>query len=459
MDEIEVLARHVRGTDYASLPDDARYSSKLAVVDLIGVAIAGSTAPGCDAVLNTLGAWAGPRSSTVIAHDLSLPAIHAAFANSSFAHALDYDDTHELAQLHATAAIIPAALAVAEETGGVSGKDFTTAIALGVDVAARLSMALRSNMHDGWVPASLFAGFGAVAAVAKILDLSAEQTRNAFGIFYGQSSGNRQALLDGALAKRLQPAFAAMQAIYATNFAKAGITGAARVVGGKYGLAELYAGGKASREEITKELGQRFEISNMSFKMYPCCRGTHSAIEGALRIVKRESLDPDAVESVAVSVAPFTFDLVGSPFQIRDNPQVDAQFSIPYTVAVAIKRRAVGLSDFQPDVVVNDAEVRRLATKIVVRPDLHRFDSETDSPRTIVRLRCQDGREWVERVATLKGEPKNPLTVAECVEKYRSCTAFLPMRFSADKAQRLLEVLLDLERVADIRQVGLCLAA
>jgi 2-methylcitrate dehydratase PrpD len=458
MDEIEVLAGHVAGTEFGSLPDEAKHSSKVAIIDLIGVAIAGSAAPGCEAVLNRLKRWGGPPSSTVIAHDIRLPAIHAAFANSTFAHALDYDDTHDPAQLHATAAIIPAALAVAEDVGGIRGSDFITAIALGVDVGARLSMALRSHMHVGWVPASMFAGFGAVAALAKILRLSAEQTRNAFGIFYGQSSGSRQALLDGALAKRMQPAFASMQAIYATDFAKGGISGAVNVVRGKYGLAELYAGGKVNKEEITQELGRRFEITNMSFKMYPCCRGAHSAIEGTLRIAKRENIDPDAVDGVEVSVSPFTYDLVGSPFQIRNNPQVDAQFSIPYTVAVAIKRRAVGLSDFQPDVVVNDTDVHRFTSKVVVRPDLERFKRDIDSPRTVVRIRCKDGREFIESVGTLKGEPTNPLTMEECVEKYRGCASFAHRQFPADRAQRLIEVLLDLERVEDVRQIGQCLA-
>lgn len=453
MDEIELLAQHVRKSDFAALPEEARRLTKIAIIDLLGVAVAGASAPGCSTIVEELQEWGGSPTSTVIAHDLKLPAVHAAFANSTFGHALDFDDTHDPAQLHATAAIVPAALAVAERLGGVSGRSFMTAIAVGVDVGARLSMALRGNMHDGWVPASIFAGFGAVGAVAKVMELDAEQIGNAFGLFYGQAAGARQALLDGALAKRMQPAFASMQAVYATSFAKRGISGARNVVSGKYGLAALYAGGKLKGEALTEGLGTRFEIANMSFKLYPCCRGTHAAIEGTLGIAKREHLGPDAVESVDVSVAPFTYDLVGSPFQIRGNPQVDAQFSIPYTVAVALRRGAVGLSDFRADTVVNDAQVHRLAAKVTVRPDLNALKRDGDPTRTIVRIKCRDGRQFAEGVGTLKGEPQSALTIDECVEKYGHCAAFAQPDFPASQSQRLIASLLSLEELGDVRQL------
>jgi 2-methylcitrate dehydratase PrpD len=260
MDEMEILARHVSAAQFEDLSAAARRKSALFVMDLLGVALAGSSAPGCQTVVDQMKALKGPASCTVIANGFRLPAMHAAFANSTLAHALDYDDTHFPADVHATASIIPAALAVAEEIGGVSGKTLMTAVAAGVDVAARLGLALKPNMHDGWVPASVFGGFGSVASVARVSNLDAEQTRNAFGIFFGQASGSRQGLLDGALSKRMQPAFAAMQAIYATRFAQAGISGARNIMSGKYGLTALYAGGAIRRDLLLEGLGKRSEV-------------------------------------------------------------------------------------------------------------------------------------------------------------------------------------------------------
>lgn len=454
MDEIELLAQHVRESDYGTLPDDARRLTKIAVTDLLAVAVAGAAAPGCGAIVADLREWGGLPTSTVIAHDFKLPAVHAAFANAAFGHALDFDDTHDPAQLHATAAIVPAALAAAECVGGVSGKTFMAAIALGVDVGARLSMALRGNMHDGWVPASIFAGFGAVAAVAKVMGLDVAQIGNAFGLFYGQASGARQALIDGALAKRMQPAFASMQAVYATSFARRGISGARNVVSGQYGLAALYAGGRFERDVLTEALGTRFEIVNMSFKLYPCCRGAHPAIDGTLRIAQREDLSPDDVERVDVSVRPFTYSLVGSPFQLRGDPQVDAQFSIPYTVAVALLRRAVCLKDFRADAVVSDTAAQRLAAKVTVRPDLHAHKEEGDPTHTIVRIKCRDGRQFVERVGMSTGRPHGTLKLEQCVAKYEDCAAFAQPGYPEGQARRLIASLLALEELGDVRQLG-----
>ena len=453
MDEIETLARHVRDSEFDRLPGEVTHITKLFIMDLLGVAIAGSSAPGCDTVVERMKAWKGPRTCTVIAHGLRLPSMHAAFANSTLAHALDYDDTHFPADLHASASIIPAALAVAEERGGVSGKALIAAIAIGVDLAARLSLSLKGNMHDGWVPASLFGGFGAAASVAKLSGLDAERIRNSFGILYGQASGIRQGLLDGALSKRMQPAFAAMQAIYAVRFAAAGVSGARNVISGKYGMAALYAGGAMRREALLEDLGQRFEIANMSFKMYPCCRGAHPSIEAVLRILKRAKLDPGAVEDVEIAVPLFTYDLVGSPFQIRENPQVDAQFSIPYTVATAIMKGAVGLRDFQGEVVVNATAVHQLAARVRVRPDASLNKKIADSPLAVIRIRCKDGSEFSERVRTIRGDPQDPLSEDECVEKFRGCVAFSRKKFSRAASGKLVRTLLDLEALQDVRQL------
>ena len=453
MHEIETVARHVGETDFVCLPDEVARLSKLFIMDLVGVAIAGSSAPGCDTVVEQMKAWKGPRSCTVIAHGLRLPSTHAAFANSTFAHALDYDDTHFPADLHATASIIPAALAVAEELGGVSGKALIAAIAIGIDLAARLSLSLKGNMHDGWVPASIFGGFGAAAGVAKLSGLDAGQIRNTFGILYGQASGIRQGLLDGALSKRMQPAFAAMQAIYAARFAQAGVSGARNLISGKYGMAALYAGGAIRRGALLADLGRRFEITNMSFKMYPCCRGAHPSIEGALRILKRERLDPGAVENIEIAVPLFTYELVGHPFQIRENPQVDAQFSIPYTVATAILRGAVGLRDFQGDVVANDTAVHELAARVRVRPDSSLDKKIADSPLAVIRIRCRDGSEFSERIRTIRGDPQDPLSEDECVEKFRGCMAFSRQKFSRAATGKLIRTRRDPEGVEDVRQL------
>ncbi len=453
MEPMEILTRHVKDTEFDSLPLEVKNFSKLFIIDLLGVAIAGSSAPGCQAVVEQLKAWQGKEESTVIVYGYKLPSIHAALANSTFAHALDYDDTHNRAGSHTTVPVIPAALAVAEAVGDISGKKFITAVTVGVDIAGRLAVALRGNMHNGWLPASICGGFGSAAAVSKILELGSDEIRNAFGIAYSQASGNRQALLDGAITKRMQPAFAAMQGIYAAHFAKKGISGAQNVITGKYGLPELYSGGQINTKEVTEDLGKRFEITKLTCKIYPCCSSTHPSIDATLRIVKGENVDPSDIDNIEVKVPPVACDLVGSPFQIRNNPQVDAQFSIPYTVAAAITNKSVGLKDFQESVVLGNTTIHELAAKIKVFPDPHFNREDPDSPLAFVRIRCKSGQEFIEKVRVVKGYPEDPLNVEESIKKFRDCVSFAHQKLSHKKTEKLINSLLDLEQIRDMRQV------
>ncbi len=453
MEPMDIITNYVKESKFEMLPEEVKDFSKLFIIDLLGVAIAGSSAPGCNAVVEQLKAWQGKPESTVMVYGDKLPSIHAAFANSTFAHALDYDDNHNRSGAHTTAPVIPAALAVAESVGNVSGKKFITAVAVGVDIVARLSLALKSKMHNGWLPASICGVFGSVAAVAKILDLETEQISNAFGIAYSQASGNRQALLDGALTKRMQPAFAAMQGIYSALFAKKGITGAKNIITGKYGLPELYSEGQIEIQEITEDLGKRFEITNLACKIYPCCGSAHTSIDATLRIVNRENIEPTDIEKVEVTVSPLHGDLVGSPFRLSDNPQVDAQFSIPYTVATAITNKTVGIKDFQETFVIKNTPIHELAAKVKVFSDPHLSKDDHYSRLAIVRIRCKNGQEFIEKARVVKGYPEDPLTIEECLSKFCDCVSFAHKEFSKARIEKLITFLVDIDKIEDIRQI------
>jgi 2-methylcitrate dehydratase PrpD len=98
-------------------------------------------------------------------------------------------------------------------------------------------------------------------------------------------------------------------------------------------------------------------VDQLSFKPYPCCRYTHGTIEATLKSINRNEISSDSVEEVRVHLVKHKFfDMVSRPFEIRGNPQVDAQFSIPYTVASAILDRYVFLDSFEPEKVKERAQ-------------------------------------------------------------------------------------------------------
>ena len=256
MDSIAIFSDYVAKTSYSDLPAKAIENTKKFIIDTIGVGIAGLNAPGCIEALEMVKYWGGRPESTVFFNDFKCPAPWASFVNSVFMHALDFDDTLDESAHHANVSVLPAALAIAESKKGVTGKDLICAVTIGQDVSCRLAIALRRPL--AWTRAATCGFFGATAAACKILKLNQEKTVNAFGIAYSQTAGNIQGLLDRALSKRMQPAFAAKSAIISALLAERGVTGAKNVLEGDFGFFKLYEANDYNKNVLLKKLGKDF---------------------------------------------------------------------------------------------------------------------------------------------------------------------------------------------------------
>jgi 2-methylcitrate dehydratase PrpD len=191
---------------------------------------------------------------------------------------------------------------------------------------------------------------------------------NALGAVYAQTAGNAQGLVEGRLIKRMQPGFAAQAGVEAAYLAQAGITASRDFLEGPYGFYNLYERGLYDPAPVAEGLGKDFLITQLSIKPYPCCRMTHSSIDAALELRPRLQGAAEAIESIEVTASGMVAEMVGKPFILGDNPQVDAQFSIPYTVSTALLNGDVFLGDFELEAITN-ARTKELAGKVVVAAD------------------------------------------------------------------------------------------
>ena len=208
-----ILAELALNTKADDIPQEAYDAAKKMIIDTIGCTIAGYKAEGIPEVIEQLLDWGGKEESTVLIYGKKLPAPLAAYANSAMSHAFDYDHSHQPSGLgHILPSVLPVSLAAAEMTK-CSGKDFLAAVIMGFEVTARLGAAFKNAeakggyFSMGFLPAGTVGGFGATASACRILGMDIEQTVHALGINYAQAAGNRQALFDKTLTKRLQPAF------------------------------------------------------------------------------------------------------------------------------------------------------------------------------------------------------------------------------------------------------------
>jgi 2-methylcitrate dehydratase PrpD len=358
-----LLAELVLGENALPITDSARAAARKLILDSIGCAIAGRNAPGIVEAREQIIDWGGKPEATILLTRERVPAPHAAFVNGSLIHAQDLDDIHIPASLHLMSVVFPAALATAELVGA-SGRDLLDATIYGVEVAARIGNAeTQRRRGQGFLPASLTGGFGAVAAASWLMKLSVNQCVQAMGINYAQTSGNRQALYDATLTKRMQPALAARSALWSTALAARGVTGAHHALEGAGGYFKVYLNGEVCSPEELTVASDQFEIERMVLKRYPSCGASHPTQSAAEQIIAERLLRPDEIRSITI-FGLSEGGMVTRPFVIGDDPQVAAQFSVRYAVALTLLRGPAKLHHFADEAVLADHEVAELAQRV-----------------------------------------------------------------------------------------------
>ena len=444
------LVRYVSQTTFDRLPTEVVSETKKFVLDTIGVGLAGATEPGCGEVVDVVKEWsAHDTGSTIIYYGDTVSPPEAAFANSVLMHALDFDDTLDSSAMHTHVSSLPAALALAEVKGRVSGKEFIAAVALGVDLTCRIASAITTPLS--WIRTATCGSFGAAAAAAKTLRMGEQGILNTLGIVYSQTAGNAQCLVDGGLVKRMQPGFSARSAVLSAALASKGVTGATNIFEGEYGFYNLYERGKVKRERPTEDLGDHFGVMDLSIKPYPSCRMTHASIDAALELLNSRNIDPEAVSEILVYGSKMVFDMVGGRFEIRENPQVDAQFSIPYTVAVALTRGKVLLSDFSSDTITKGTSVLKLAEKIKVMIDSGLPANDISCANMTVRM--ANGETFSSGVDSLRGSPSKPMSFDDCAGKFRNCLEYSGKASLIENADTLIDFIFNLEKRKDVSEL------
>ncbi len=444
-DFAEEFAEFASKLTLEKIPADVMAMVKADIFDTLACATAGITAAGVSNLTKTLIDWGGKPEAAIWCTNLRVPAHHAAWVNGMMAHARDFDDLHVPASLHAGVSVIPAALAAAEITPEATGADLLAGITVGLELASRLGLATTvSILESGFLYTGLYGHFAATAAAARVMRFDTEQTINALGIAYSQAAGTHQVTRDSSLTKRMQPGFAAKTALISVAMVKAGISGVRRTFEGEDGLFKSYLHGNYDPARLREGLGQRFDLLGLSFKLYPCCGFAQVAVDTGREM--REKVPAGKIRRLTAYVNRSTREIVGTPIEVRQAPEttVQAQFSIPYTVACAILNGAVTLKDFTEDG-IRRPQVRDLAARISVEVD---EDIERERPGNMapVRLVAETDEGAIEvRVNHASGSAEKPLTRADFDLKMEGCLEISGINWPADHVRNFRSVIEGLE--------------
>jgi len=451
MDLIEKVVDFVLRTNYRNLGEPTVDAVKKVVIDVMGAAVAGSSGEGIGRLVDLVRDWGGKSEATLLVYGGKVPAFQAALANCAMARAWDIDDVHEAGGGHLSASLVPTAFILAEYARTkITGKDLILAVAIGTDLSCRLRLAL--NKQFGWV-IETFAPFGVVAEASRILDFDRELTLAAMGLAYTQCSCNSQGVVDGALSVRLQQGIGAKAGVLATQFAQIGFTGPKNILQGVYGFYPLYGRDEYDPTVITNELGQRFEIVNTSLKPYPCCKHAHIPIFTTFELLREHAIRPTEIKRIVVRTNQAAYDkCFSSPTKRHPRNVVDAQFSIPFMVALAATKGRVSLQDLT-EANWRDELILSIAEKVEVQVDAELSRMAGMIAPNIIELETKDGKRFVKRVDFIKGSPHDPMSLEDCLEKFQDCVAFAAKPIDKGKVSEFVQMAEHLEQVDDVRRM------
>ena len=203
-----------------------------------------------------------------------------------------------------------------------------------------------------------------------------------------------------------------------------------------------------------KDLGTRFEGTYVSFKPFPSCKYTHGPIAGALEILSEHEIRPEEISKITIEVNRNAYNICYEPREKKVVPKtvVDAQFSIPYTVAVSIIKKDVFIDDFTLEA-IRTHRSSHLSAKVVVKvnPELDKMDLNV-AP-SIVEIETLGQRKYSKRIDFVKGHPNHPMTFEDCARKLEKCASFSASLALKGNVGRLIELICAFEKVDDVSEI------
>ncbi len=439
------IADWVAGFEFEQASPGAIEAAKRCLIDICGVAIAGSRTPATRIAAGVANRTYAAGQSRVLGSARQIAAPGAAFVNATAAHALDYDDTCFVGIVHPSAIIMPALAAVSDELN-ISGAEFATAFIAGFEVQSAAAAVLGNNLYEkGWFTTSVLGVLGASAAVARARRLTGDDMRQVLRLAAVQGAGVRA--VQGTLAKPLLAGRASECAVSTVDMIVDGATAPADAFESPKGFVHAYNDGKADTA-VLDEMGRRFviEAPGVAFKLYPVCSSAQAAAEITAIIMREAAIEPNQVARIDCEATPLVMNSL-----VYDNPTSaqQAQFSMPFAVACIVVHGNIGVHHIDACVLA-DPELRDAMAKVEMTLSRELASDPTTLQHypeaAIVTVTLRDGRKLRRFHGAATGLPSRPMSNDDLTRKFLACTHDL---VPTDLARQWLE------RVNAIEKAGL----
>jgi 2-methylcitrate dehydratase PrpD len=436
------LSEFIASTSYSAIPPKGIDTAKVAIMDCLGVALAGAREESARISSALVREERAKEETTVYGQRFKSSGAQAAFANGIAAHAHDFDHSFVLGG-QPTSPIIPAVFAQGEALGA-SGKQVLEAYVYGFEIVSRLIFAVQGAGGNGWHANGTLGVFGSTAGCARLLALKDSEIQMALAMAASMASGVTSNF--GTMTKPLHVGHAARNGVLAARMAKAGFTANPQTLEVRNGFFDsYYAGGKPDLN-VFGDLGRTFAIEKygVRFKPYPCGGLTHTAIYAAIQLRNEHRITPDLVEHVDVDVPRDTATTL--TFRIP-RAGLEGKFSMPYLIARALTDGNIMLETFT-DEAVRSPQVLQLLEKIEMKVDPNLQSGSDGSRPAAVTIKLKNGQTHTLLQKFPKGSPEVPMSREELQAKFRACAHGV---LTETTTERTLSYLDRLETMTSIR--------
>lgn len=447
MTATEALSNFIVDATLSGMPDEALNQGKRAVLDTLGVSVAGSTEEGPRILLEFARDRGGTPTAGVLGTTLSTDCLTAALINGTMAHALDYDDVNDAMMGHPSAPLVPAVMALGEELGA-SGAAVLEAFLIGFEVECKLGLAVgRSHYVKGWHATCTLGTMGVAAAASKLLQLDEYRTRMALGIAASSAGGLRRNF--GTMTKPLHVGQAARNGIQAALLAEKGFTASQSVLDEPLDFSQVFSIDDWDVSRIDGTLGSPWEIldSGITVKKYPCCNNTHRTLDATLDLVAKNQPDPAKIAGVSV-ILPRGEDM--ALIYSRATTGLEGKFCMEYCVASALLDGKIGPSTFENEQVARPL-VQSLSEKVKLVEDPSQEPVVVESLGHVqLKVTMRSGEEYTHTTSLARGTPQSPLSWEELETKYKSCCKGI---LEEEQVQNSVDQIKRLEELSNVREL------
>jgi 2-methylcitrate dehydratase PrpD len=434
------LAEYAAALRYPDLPAEVVQQAKECIIDTVAAGICGSALPWSRIVVE-YAERTGPGGNCRILGQTG-PAVQApaaALANGALAHAFELDSlTRPGAGAHPGATVLPPALAIAQERGA-DGRSLIAAFVAGNEVMIRIGRATgHTNEARGFHAPGTTGPFGGAIAAGHLLGLNSGAMTNALGIAGSLCGGLLEfARGDGGMVKRLHLGRASEAGVLAASLAAGGFAGPRTVLEGEFGFLRVFCT-KWDTAELTRGLGEDYVVSTTVLKRYPCHATAHAAVKAARDLQTEHGFAGTQVEAITVTGTPR---MVERHNILEPADQMLAQYSIPFSVALALCREARDPESWD-EAALADPQIRALCRLVKLMPDP---GGEHGGMASTVSIALADGRRLERRSESGMLEP------GELADKFQRLTR---AALGARPATALYERLQRLEEEEDLSWLG-----